>query len=112
FFRQAQVDELITADPSINLESPKVRRSLPGYLKLADVEKLMEQPDQKTAQGLRDRAMLEVLYSTGLRVSELTGLKVADVDMKVGSARCIGRGIKARVRAIGRKARGEVGEDL
>jgi len=108
FFRQAQVDELITADPSINLESPKVRRSLPGYLKLADVEKLMEQPDQKTAQGLRDRAMLEVLYSTGLRVSELTGLKVADVDMKVGSVRCIGKGDKERIVPIGRKALGMV----
>jgi len=108
FFRHAQMDELIAADPSINLESPKVRRSLPGYLKLADVEKLMEQPDQTTAQGLRDRAMLEVLYSTGLRVSELTGLKVADVDMKVGSVRCIGKGDKERIVPIGRKALGMV----
>src|SRR5262249_53826430 len=94
FFRHAQVEELIKEDPSSNLESPKVRRSLPGYLKLADVEKLMEQPDQKTALGLRDRAMLEVLYSTGLRVSELTSLRVADLDMKVGCVRCIGKGDK------------------
>ena len=108
FFRHAQIDELIAADPSANLESPKVRRSLPGYLKLADVEKLMEQPDQKTAQGLRDRAMLEVLYSTGLRVSELTSLKVADVDVKVGSVRCIGKGDKERIVPIGRKALGMV----
>jgi len=108
FFRHAQVEELIKEDPSINLESPKVRRSLPGYLKQTDVEKLLEQPDQKTPQGVRDRAMLEVLYSTGLRVSELTGLRVADVDTKVGSVRCIGKGDKERIVPIGRKALGMV----
>jgi len=104
FFRYAQVEDLIKEDPSMNLESPKVRRSLPGYLKQSDVERLLEQPDQNTPQGLRDRAMLEVLYSTGLRVSELTGLRVADVDMKVGSVRCIGKGDKERIVPIGKKA--------
>jgi integrase/recombinase XerD len=108
FFRYAQVEELVTSDPSINLESPKVRKRLPGYLKLPDVERLMTQPDQKTPLGLRDRAMLEVLYSTGLRVSELTGLRVADVDMKVGSVRCIGKGDKERIVPVGRKALGMV----
>ena len=108
FFRHAQMEELIQEDPTANLESPKVRRSLPGYLKLADVERLIAQPDQKTPLGLRDRAMLEVLYSTGLRVSELTSLKVADVDMKVGSVRCIGKGDKERIVPIGRKALGMV----
>jgi integrase/recombinase XerD len=77
-------------------------------LKLADVERLMTQPDQKTPLGLRDRAMLEVLYSTGLRVSELTGLRVADVDTKVGSVRCIGKGDKERIVPVGRKALGMV----
>src|ERR1700756_3327819 len=71
FFRFAQTQELIASDPAINLESPKIRRNLPGYLRLEEVEKLLNQPDSKTALGLRDRAMLEVLYSTGLRVSEL-----------------------------------------
>jgi len=108
FFRYAQVEELVTSDPSANLESPKVRRRLPGYLKLADVERLMTQPDQKTPLGLRDRAMLEVLYSAGLRVSELTGLRVADVDVKVGSVRCIGKGDKERIVPVGRKALGMV----
>src|ERR1700719_5324716 len=83
FFRFAQVQELIPEDPSINLDSPKIRRHLPGYLRLEEVEKLLEQPDPKTPLGLRDRAMLEVLYSTGLRVSELTGLGVSDLDSKV-----------------------------
>src|SRR2546425_4887278 len=92
FFRFAQIHELIPADPSVNLESPKIRRSLPGYLRLEEVERLLEQPDSSTALGLRNRAMLEVLYSTGLRVSELIGLQVADLDAKVGCVRCIGKG--------------------
>jgi integrase/recombinase XerD len=104
FFRFAQVHDLITTDPSINLESPKIRRSLPGYLRLEEVERLLEQPDSTTALGLRDRAMLEVLYSTGLRVSELIGLRVSDLDSKVGCVRCIGKGDKERIVPVGRKA--------
>jgi integrase/recombinase XerD len=104
FFRFAQVQELITTDPSLNLESPKIRRTLPGYLKLEEVERLLAQPDAKTALGLRDRAMLEVLYSTGLRVSELIGLRVTDLDAKVGCIRCIGKGDKERIVPAGKKA--------
>ena len=104
FFRFAQTHELISADPSINLESPKIRRSLPGYLRLEDVDRLLLQPDAKTALGLRDRAMLEVLYSTGLRVSELTSLRVGDLDTKVGCVRCIGKGDKERLVPVGKKA--------
>src|SRR5271170_2622430 len=108
FFRFAQMHELIAEDPSINLESPKIRRTLPGYLRLEEVERLLEQPDAKTAFGLRDRAMLEVLYSTGLRVSELIGLRVTDLDSKVGCIRCIGKGDKERIVPAGRKALGIV----
>jgi integrase/recombinase XerD len=108
FFRHAQVQELISEDPSAHLESPKIRRSLPGYLRLEEVEKLLEIPDQKTPLGLRDRAMLEVLYSTGLRVSELTSLRVTDLDTKVGCVRCIGKGDKERIVPVGRKALGIV----
>jgi integrase/recombinase XerD len=104
FFRFAQIQDLIATDPTINLESPKIRRTLPGYLKLEDVEKLLNQPDQKTAMGIRDRAMLEVLYSTGLRVSELVGLRIADLDSKSGCVRTIGKGDKERIVPIGRKA--------
>jgi integrase/recombinase XerD len=104
FFRFAQMQELIATDPSINLESPKIRRSLPGYLRLEEVEKLLTQPDAKTTYGLRDRAMLEVLYSAGLRVSELVGLRVSDLDTKVGCVRCIGKGDKERIVPIGKKA--------
>jgi integrase/recombinase XerD len=104
FFRFAQIQEIITADPSLNLESPKIRRTLPGYLRIEEVERLLAQPDAKTAAGLRDRAMLEVLYSTGLRVSELIGLRVTDLDGKVGCIRCIGKGDKERIVPAGRKA--------
>ena len=108
FFRFAQIQELIRVDPSLNLESPKIRRTLPGYLRLEEVEMLLAQPDAKTALGLRDRAMLEVLYSTGLRVSELIGLRVTDLDTKVGCIRCIGKGDKERIVPAGRKALGMV----
>lgn len=104
FFRFAQIQELIGTDPSLNLESPKIRRSLPGYLRLEEVERLLIQPDAKTALGLRDRAMLEVLYSTGLRVSELVSLRVGDLDSKAGCVRCIGKGDKERIVPVGRKA--------
>src|SRR5437868_397018 len=104
FFRFAQTHEVITTDPSINLESPKIRRNLPGYLRLEEIEKLLAQPDAKTAMGMRDKAMLEMLYSTGLRVSELTSLKVSDLDSKVGCVRCIGKGDKERIVPVGKKA--------
>jgi integrase/recombinase XerD len=104
FFRFAQILDLIPADPSINLESPKIRRSLPGYLRLEEVERVLLQPDAKTPFGLRDRAMLEVLYSTGLRVSELTGLRITDLDTKIGCVRCIGKGDKERIVPVGKKA--------
>jgi len=112
FFRFAQVQEFITTDPSLNLESPKIRRNLPGYLRLEEVERLLAQPDATKALGLRDRAMLEVLYSTGLRVSELIGLRVTDLDAKVGCIRCIGKGDKERIVPAGRKALGIVAKYL
>src|SRR6266478_2102313 len=104
FFRFARTQDLISVDPSLNLESPKIRRSLPGYLRLEEIERLLAQPDDKTPIGLRDRAMLDVLYSTGLRVSELISLRVMDLDRAVGCVRCIGKGDKERIVPIGKKA--------
>jgi integrase/recombinase XerD len=104
FFRFAQIQDLIPEDPSVNLESPKIHRALPGYLRLEEVERLLSLPDAKTPSGLRDRAMFVVLYSTGLRVSELIGLRVSDLDTKVGCVRCIGKGDKERIVPVGKKA--------
>ena len=104
FFRYAQVCEYRVDDPTINLDSPKIRKSLPDFLRLDEVETLLKQPDDSTALGLRDRTMLEVLYSTGLRVSELTHIKVMDLDTKVGCLRCIGKGNKERIVPVGKKA--------
>jgi integrase/recombinase XerD len=104
FFRFALTTDRIKEDPTINLESPKIRRTLPGYLRLEEVEKLLAQPNDKTPIGLRDKAMLEVLYSSGLRVSELTNLRVMDLDRSVGCVRCIGKGDKERIVPVGKKA--------
>jgi integrase/recombinase XerD len=100
----AVMEEMITVDPTENLESPKLRSSLPTYLRVDEVDKLLQAPNLNTAFGLRDRAMLEVLYSTGLRVSELLNLRIADIDMRIGCVRCIGKGDKERLVPIGRKA--------
>jgi integrase/recombinase XerD len=103
-FRFALVEGVLTADPTLNLESPKVRKSLPAYLRMEEVDRLLAQPDVATPYGLRDRAMIEVLYSTGLRVSELISLRVSDLDMRMGCLRCIGKGDKERLVPAGRKS--------
>jgi integrase/recombinase XerD len=104
FFRFAVAEGALSADPTLNMESPKARRTLPTYLRMEDVDRLLNQPDPSTPQGLRDRAILEVLYSTGLRVSELVHLKVSDMDMRMGCLRCIGKGDKERLVPVGRRA--------
>jgi integrase/recombinase XerD len=104
FFKFALAEELVRLDPTENLESPKVRQSLPTYLRKDEMERLMEAPNPATPVGLRDRAMLEVFYSSGLRVSELLNLRISDVDLRAGYVRCIGKGDKERLVPIGRKA--------
>jgi integrase/recombinase XerD len=103
-YKFAMMENMVTTDPTENLESPKVRSSLPTYLRVEEINKLLEAPNLSTPIGLRDRAMLEILYSTGLRVSELLNLRITDVDMRVGCVRCIGKGDKERLVPIGRKA--------
>jgi len=103
-FRFAQTEELISIDPTLNLESPKLRKSLPSYLRIEEVDRLLQQPNLASPYGLRDRAIIEVLYSSGLRVSELVNLRVADLDMRMGCLRCIGKGDKERLVPVGRKA--------
>lgn len=108
FFRFAVAEEALSIDPTLNLESPKLRRTLPIYLRTEDVDRLLDQPDPATPRGLRDRAMLQVLYSTGLRVTELVNLKVSDMEMRMGCLRCIGKGDKERLVPVGRRAQAAV----
>ncbi len=104
FFRFAFTEGLVQEDPAVNIQSPKFRQALPEFLSLAEVDRLLAQPDTNTTGGLRDKAMIELLYSTGLRVSELCGLKTADVQMEMGCLRCIGKGNKERLVPVGRRA--------
>jgi len=103
-YKYAMMEGLVTIDPTENLESPKIRSSLPTFLRIEEIDKLLAAPNLETPIGLRDRAMLEVLYSTGLRVSELLNLRISDIDMRIGCVRCIGKGDKERLVPIGRKA--------
>jgi len=103
-FRFLVTDGIVENDPTLNLESPKIRQSLPSYLSVEEVERLLALPSLKSPLGLRDRALFDVLYSAGLRVSEVIGLKLGDIDFQMGCIRCIGKGDKERLVPIGRKA--------
>ena len=104
FFRFAVGESLLGEDPTLNLESPRMWKTLPTFLSLEQVESLLAQPDTSTPLGQRDAAMLEVLYSTGLRVSELVGLRLAEIDQAMGCLRCVGKGNKERLVPLGRRA--------
>ncbi len=94
----------ITDDPSQDLDSPRLPRSLPKSLSEAEVESLLNAPNLSTDLGLRDKAMLETLYASGLRVSELVGLKIAQVSLDMGVVRILGKGSKERLTPLGQEA--------
>lgn len=101
FFHYALRERHITADPTIRLDRPKKPPRLPGTLSEAQVEALLGAPDVETPLGLRDRAMLETLYATGLRVSELVALKMAEARLDMGVVRVFGKGGKERLVPMG-----------
>jgi integrase/recombinase XerD len=104
FFRFALLEGFIKEDPAATIESPKFRQSLPYFLSVEEVERLLAQPDTNSAVGLRDKAIIELMYSTGIRVSELAGIRVGDLQMEAGCLRCIGKGNKERLVPVGKKA--------
>jgi integrase/recombinase XerD len=104
FYRFALRETKISTDPTLQIESPKLPRSLPKSLSEEDVESLLDAPDLSQSLGLRDRAMLEILYASGLRVSELVGLKVTEVSLSEGVIRVTGKGSKTRLVPMGEEA--------
>ena len=104
FYRFLLRQGKIQADPSLNISAPKLPRNLPHNLTEKDVEVLLKTPDVKQPMGLRDRTMLEVLYASGLRVSELVNLKVSQVSLSTGVVRVMGKGGKERLAPLGEEA--------
>lgn len=104
FYRVQVREGVIKEDPMFGLSSPKQGRSLPDSLSEADVEQLLQAPDIDTPVGLRDRAMLELLYATGLRVSELVSIKQPELSLQQGVVRIVGKGDKERLVPMGELA--------
>lgn len=104
FYRYLVREDIRDTDPSAQLESPRLGKPLPDSLTEQEVEDLLAQPTITEALGLRDRTMLEVLYASGLRVSELVGLKQEQLNMRQGLVRCIGKGNKERLVPVGEVA--------
>ena len=104
FYRFALDEGLRGDDPTVDLEAPRIGRSLPKSISEAEVEALLAAPDPGSLQGLRDRAMLETLYASGLRVSELVGLKSVQVSCEMGVVRILGKGAKERITPLGEEA--------
>jgi integrase/recombinase XerD len=94
----------IATDPTLQIDTPKLPRNLPKSLTEQDVEQLLDAPDTQTPLGLRDRTMFEVLYATGLRVSELVTLRITQVSMDMGVVRVMGKGSKERLVPLGEEA--------
>jgi len=104
FHKFLLTDALARTDPTVNLETPRGWKRLPKSLSTVDVDELLIQPDTTTPIGLRDKAMLELLYATGLRASELVGLKLSDINLERGFLVVIGKGSKERAVPLGESA--------
>jgi len=104
FYRYLLRENIVEEDPTALIDSPKLGRKIPDSLSEDDVEKLLDAPDTKTDLGIRDRAMLEILYASGLRVSELIGLELNQINRNQGVIRVMGKGSKERLVPVGEQA--------
>jgi integrase/recombinase XerD len=104
FYRFLVIDGRIAVNPADDLRPPRAWKSLPRYLAVEEVDRLIAQPDVDTPRGLRDRALIELLYATGMRVSELVGLRPADVHLDASYLTCTGKGSKQRLVPFGEEA--------
>jgi integrase/recombinase XerD len=112
FYHYLLREGAIQVDPTGNIEAPRPQRLLPDSLSEADIEQLLQAPDVDSAIGLRDRAMLELLYATGLRVSELVNLSLGQLSLQHGVVRILGKGGKERLVPLGEEAQDWVGQYL
>ena len=101
FFKYLLLENVLIKDPTVDLIAPKMKRSIPDVLSLEDIEKILSAPDISTFEGLRDSAMLEVLYASGLRVTELVDLTLSDLNQEHGYLVVFGKGSKERLVPIG-----------
>lgn len=104
FYKYLMLEEIITSDPSSTVDTPRTSRKVPDVLSVSEIEAMLATLDLSTPEGARNRAMLEVLYSSGLRVSELIDLKISNLYLDVGFLRIIGKANKERFVPIGREA--------
>jgi integrase/recombinase XerD len=104
YYKHLVIERALEVNPADDLHAPRAWPSLPTSLSMEDVDRLLAAPDVATPRGLRDRALIEVLYATGLRVSELVKLKAADLNLDVGYLTCIGKGSKERIVPMGEEA--------
>lgn len=112
FYNFLLIEQLVKENPAAELDSPRAEKKLPQVLSFKDMELLLEQPETEEVIGRRDKAMLEVLYATGIRVSELVFLCVNDVNVKMGFLKCDGKGNKERIIPLGSMAIRSVQEYL
>ena len=104
FYKYALLEDITTVDPTTLLEAPKLKRSLPDFLSFDEIESIMAEIDQSTPEGTRNKAILETMYSCGLRVSEVVNLQLSQLFLDVGFIRVIGKGNKERLVPIGSSA--------
>src|SRR5262245_2055513 len=109
YYKFLAIEQKSDRSAADDLRSPRTWATLPKFLSLDDVDRLLAVPDPSTPRGLRDKALIEVLYATGLRVSELVGLKLGDLNLDDGHLTCVGKGSKQRLVPLGREAAGWVG---
>ena len=107
-YRFLLLEKAIAADPAEDLRAPRAWPALPKYLDMDEVDRLLAQPDASTPRGVRDKALIEVLYATGLRVSELLSLRPGDLSLDAGYLTCVGKGDKQRIVPFGSVAAGWV----
>ena len=104
YYKFLLLEKKIAANPAEDLHAPRAWPALPKYLDLGEVDRLLAQPDTSTPRGTRDKALIEVLYATGLRVTELLSLKAGDIALDAGYLTCIGKGDKQRIVPLGQSA--------